>query len=90
MEFGVDLLWNADRNVFICNKRLPWACNKIEDLPSIIRKQPVKFKVDLDISDDSKDFIIKCLRYKEELRMNYENILDHPLLVYIFYLSKRK
>ena len=68
---------------------MPWICNKIEDLPNTIKKYPVRFNIDLNISEFSKDFIAKCLRSKEELRFNFENIFDHELLVLIYIIRNK-
>lgn len=68
---------------------MPWNCNKIEDLPNTIKKYPVRFNIDLNISEFSKDFITKCLRSKEELRFNFENIFDHELFVLIYIIRNK-
>ena len=68
---------------------MPLNCNKIEDLPNTIKKYPVRFNIDLNISEFSKDFITKCLRSKEELRFNFENIFDHELFVLIYIIRNK-
>ncbi len=50
MESFIDLIFSV-----------PWDCSSIDELISMIKKQPVRFSVKSQISDLSKDFILKCL-----------------------------
>lgn len=56
----------------------PWPANNEIQLLNNIKGRSVPF--DSYISDYSKDFIKKCLKIKEEERMNWDEAFKHPLL----------
>lgn len=56
----------------------PWPANNELQLLNNIMTRAVPF--DTSISDISKDFIKKCLKIKEEDRMNWEDAFKHPVL----------
>jgi serine/threonine protein kinase len=57
----------------------PWPANNELQLLNSIMTRVVPF--DASISDPSKDFIKKCLKIKEEDRMNWEDAFKHPVLL---------
>lgn len=63
------------------NFSVPWDCSSIEELVMMIKSQPVRFNVKIPVSENSKDFILKCLQAKETKRFTFEMMFEHKLLV---------
>jgi serine/threonine protein kinase len=62
------------------NFSVPWDCSSIEELVMMIKSQPVRFNVKIPVSENSKDFILKCLQAKETKRFTFEMMFEHKLL----------
>ena len=56
----------------------PWPANNEVQLLNNIMTRPIPFNTK--ISDQSKDFIKRCLKIKEEERMSWEEAFSHPLM----------
>lgn len=60
--------------------KAPWNCRDVNSLLKGIKTTPLRFPYDKPISDNTKDFIKKCLIVDEKERVSWEDIFKHPLL----------
>lgn len=59
--------------------RTPWVANTELQLLTSIYSQKIKFN--RGISQNSKDFILRCLAIEEQQRISWEEAFEHPLLM---------
>lgn len=62
----------------LCGKT-PWTARSERELLDNTRTIPLKFPYDVKISDQSKDFIKKCLAFHEKDRFSWEQIFMHDI-----------
>ncbi|CAD8059172.1 unnamed protein product [Paramecium sonneborni] len=58
----------------------PWPCRDIPSYALNIKIQPLKFPVDIRVSDEYQDFIKQCLKKEEKDRISWENLFNHVIL----------
>ncbi|CAK81842.1 unnamed protein product (macronuclear) [Paramecium tetraurelia] len=56
-----------------------WSCRDMYSLLKSIKTQPLRFPYERPISENSKDFIKKCLMIEETNRIGWNEIFTHPL-----------
>ena len=54
--------------------RTPWTAFSQVDLSNKINSQPVKFPSEIVVSDESKDFIKRCLVIEEKDRISWDQV----------------
>lgn len=62
----------------VCGKTA-WSCRDMNSLLRSIKTQPLRFPYERPISDNSKDFIRKCLMIEEVNRIGWNEIFTHPI-----------
>jgi len=60
--------------------KAPWNCRDIHSLLSGIKTTPLRFPYDKPVSENTKDFIRKCLKVDETDRIGWDEIFKHPIL----------
>ncbi len=54
----------------------PWQCKTEKELIDKMTRIPIKFRDSLKISNDTKEFIRKCLEINESKRMSLDGLKD--------------
>ena len=54
--------------------KTPWPCRDVESLLEGIKTKPLLFPYDKPISNNTRDFIRKCLQVEEVSRISWEDI----------------
>ena len=57
----------------------PWPCRNHMELLKNIYVKPITFNNQIQVSDVSKDFILKTLQVEEKIRITWDNIYEHPI-----------
>ncbi|CAD8144291.1 unnamed protein product [Paramecium octaurelia] len=58
----------------------PWPCRDIPSYAFNIKNQPLKFPVDIRVSDEYQDFIKQCLKKDEKDRISWDQLFQHVIL----------
>jgi len=61
--------------------KTPWNVNNFDDLIRMPKEIPIKFPYSTPISKMSKDFILGCLAYDEEDRLNWDQIFSMDIFL---------
>jgi calcium-dependent protein kinase len=61
--------------------RTPWLCRSFDTYLMEIKTKPLQFPYEVEISQNVKDFIKRCLKIEEHNRMGCDELLKHPMLL---------
>jgi serine/threonine protein kinase len=60
--------------------KTPWTGESPVALYKAIQEKPLSFDQESPISDDSRDFLIKCLQMDDNKRLDWEQVFKHKLI----------